>query len=330
MLRNAHPGLLERRDSAIPTGLPGVHMRHLPFWSLIFAAAVSLNPSATLSQARQSGGIGLTVFADRNFSGKSATLREDTPDFRRIGVNDMASSLQVGPGEQWEVCEHINYGGRCKVFSGSESDLSRVGWSGTISSARRVRGGRGVTPPAQPGPGGRGPTGLELFSRTSFGGDRRVFTGPEPDLRRLGFNGTAQSLRIPPGQTWQVCSSPNFVNCLAVNTDWRDLNGLGMSRRISSVRPWQQGGTAVSRFSLVLFDDRSYRGRSFRVDANTPNLQGFANRAQSVQVMGGSWELCERANFGGRCVAVSGDLPDLSSIGLARRVASVRLAATRR
>jgi hypothetical protein len=139
----------------------------------------------------------LTVFADRNFRGKSATLRDDTPDFRRIGMNDMVTSLQVGPGEQWEVCEHINYTGRCAVFSGSVSDLSRTGWSGIISSARRVRGGRGAMPPSQPGPGGRGPTGLELFSRTGFGGDRRVFTGPESDLRRIGFNSTAQSLRVP-------------------------------------------------------------------------------------------------------------------------------------
>jgi hypothetical protein len=239
-------------------------------------------------------------------------------------------SLQVGPGEQWEVCEHINYGGRCKVFSGSESDLSRFGWHGIISSARRIRGGRGVTPPLQPGPGGRGSGGLELFSRTGFGGDRRVFTGPESDLRRLGFSGAAQSLRIPPGQTWQVCSSPNFANCMAVNSDWRDLNGLGMSRRISSVRPWQQGGTAVPRFSLVLFDDRGYRGQSFRLENNAARLQGFENRAQSVQVTGGSWDLCERANFAGRCVAVTSSIPDLSSIGLSRRVASVRLASTSR
>ena len=305
-------------------------MRHLSFWSLIVVAAVGLSPSAASSQGRQSGGVGLTLFAERNFQGMSATVRDDTPDLRRIGMNDMASSLRVGSGEQWEVCEHINYTGRCKVFTGSESDLNRLGWSGIISSARRVRSGTGVTRPLPPGPGGPGPSGLELFSRTGFGGDRRFFTGPESDLRRLGFSGTAQSLRLPPGQTWQVCSSPNFVNCLVVNTDWRDLNGLGMSRRISSVRPWGQGGIAVPRFSLVLFDDRGYRGRSFRVDDSMSRLQGFENRAQSVQVTGGSWDLCERANFGGRCVAVSSSIPDLSSIGFSRRVASVRLSATRR
>jgi hypothetical protein len=48
------------------------------------------------------------------------------------------------------------------------------------------------------------------------------------------------------------------------------------------------------------------------------------NLAESVQVRGGSWELCERSAFNGRCVVVSGNLTDLSSLGLRNRVASVR------
>jgi len=295
-------------------------MRHVFFSSVIFAAVASLNPSASFSQTRQIGGVGLTVFADPNFRGRSATLRDDTPDFRTIGMNDVVSSLQVSAGEQWEVCEHINYEGRCAVFSGSESDLRRNGWNDIISSARRVRGGRGAA----------GPGGLELFSRTGFGGDRRAFTGPESDLRRIGFNNVAQSLRIRRGEQWEVCSDVNFRNCQVVNTNWSDLNGLGMSRRIRSVRPWNQGGIAVPRGFIVLFDNTGFRGRSFRVDANSPQLQGFVNRARSVQVRGGTWELCDQANFAGRCVPVTADLTDLSSIGLSRRVASVRIAPSRR
>jgi len=300
-------------------------MRYVLFWSLLVATAVSLSPSAASQQDRQIGSVGLTLFADRDFRGRSATIREDMPDFRSINMNDVAQSLRVGPGEQWEVCEHINYQGRCVVVSGAERDLRTTGWNRIISSARRVRGGRG----------GRGvaPGVLELFSRTGFSGDRRTFSGPDSDLRRTGFNDVAQSLRVPPGQSWQVCADANFGNCLVVNTDWRDLTGLSMSRRISSVRPWQQqggGGGAVPRGHLILFSDTRYRGQSFRVDGDTPVMQGFANRARSVQVNGGSWQLCDRASFAGRCVPVSANLPDLSSIGLSRRVASVRRAPTPR
>ena len=48
------------------------------------------------------------------------------------------------------------------------------------------------------------------------------------------------------------------------------------------------------------------------------------NRAESVQVFGGVWELCERPQFGGRCVNVSSSVPDLRSLGLRNRVGSAR------
>ena len=110
-----------------------------------------------------------------------------------MGLNDIASSLRVGPGEQWEVCEHANYSGRCVVVSGSEADPRQSGWNNMISSARRLRGGGGpgIRPPIQPLP-----TGLELFSRTRFSGDRRLFSTGQSDLRRVGFNDVAQSLRL--------------------------------------------------------------------------------------------------------------------------------------
>jgi hypothetical protein len=82
--------------------------------------------------------------------------------------------------------------------------------------------------------------GLELFSRTGFGGDRRTLTGAEPNLRDVGFNDFAQSLRIGARETWQVCMDAGFRRCLLVTGDVRDLKDLGLSGRISSVRPWRQ------------------------------------------------------------------------------------------
>jgi uncharacterized lipoprotein YbaY len=120
-----------------------------------------------LAQERQIGGVGLTIFADRNFRGRSATLREDTPNLQAIGVNDAVSSLQVGPGEQWEVCEHANYQGRCVVVSGSESDLRQSGWNDMISSARRLRGGA-VRPPTGPGPPSQTDWYIVLFDQRNF------------------------------------------------------------------------------------------------------------------------------------------------------------------
>jgi hypothetical protein len=291
----------------------------------ILGAAISVaGPASFAQQERQFGGVGLTVFADRDFRGRTATIREDMPNLQSIGMNDLVSSLRVGRGEQWEVCEHANYAGRCVVVSGSETDLRDSGWNRMISSARRLRGGGGGSgPPVQPGR-----RGLELFSSDDFDGDRRVIVDSQSDLRRLGFNDAARSLRIGPRESWEVCDHIDFNDCRVVNSDWADLDRLGMSRRISSVRRLGQGGGGGggrgNRASLVLYDGRGYSGQSYRVERESEALPGFANRAQSVQVIGGSWELCDRAGFAGRCVVVSGDLPDLAAVALQNRVVSIR------
>lgn len=106
--------------------------------------------------ARYIGGAGITVFADANFRGTTQTFQYDVPDLRSSGLDNKISSLRIGPGEQWEVCENRNYGGRCIVVSGQESDLRRNGWSDRISSVRRAGGGGGWNP-GNPG-GGRPPS----------------------------------------------------------------------------------------------------------------------------------------------------------------------------
>jgi Beta/Gamma crystallin len=281
------------------------------------ALAILLCSTLVSSQERQLGGIGLTVYTDYRFRGRSATFRDDIPNLESVGLNDRVSSLQVARGERWEVCEHANYAGRCVVVSGSESDLRQGGWNDIISSARRVSGGGGgVGPPVQPGM-----RGLELYSAVGFSGSRRVFTDEVSNLQSVGFNDAAMSLRVGRGESWQVCVHEGYRDCRVVNTDWSDLTTLGLRRRISSLRPVRGGGAGQR---LVLYDDRNYRGQSWTVDREMSGLAGFSNRAESAKVSGGSWELCARPGFGGQCVTISGNVADLGPLGLLNRVNSVR------
>jgi hypothetical protein len=301
--------------------------------AVILGAAICL-ASSSISVAqdqRQISGVGLTIFANRDFGGRSATVRNDIPNLEAIGLNDAVSSLQVAPGEQWEVCEHADYQGRCVVFSGSEVDLRRNGWDNLISSARRLRGRGGVVAPVEPARGS-----IELFSGPRYQGERRVLTAAEPDLRRVGFNDAPESLRLGPGERWEVCGEVNFRDCRLVDSDLPDLSRIGLSRRISSVRPGPQGGgvgrgrgrgrgRGESQPYIVLYDAPNYRGESLRVDSALDSLPGFTSRAESVQVGGGSWELCGRSTFGRRrCVTVSDDVPDLQSLGMSNSIVSAR------
>ena len=99
-------------------------------WSarLVAAMAIAVVTAGTAKaqpQDRQMGGIGITVFEDIGYRGPTATFRNDQPDLGAAGFGNRISSLQVAPGEIWEVCQGINYGPPCQVFSGNESDLQR-------------------------------------------------------------------------------------------------------------------------------------------------------------------------------------------------------------
>jgi hypothetical protein len=78
---------------------------------------------------------------------------------------------------------------------------------------------------------------------------------------------------------------------------------------------------------VTLYQDDGFQGRSFTTDRNVWNFQrfGFNDRASSVSVRGGAWEVCTDARFEGRCVVLRpGDYPSLGAMGLNDRVSSVR------
>lgn len=68
-------------------------MRRYRFLSALISIMIGLATWVGDAQERQIGGVGVTLFADRNFRGRSATLREDTPDLRTISMNDVARIL---------------------------------------------------------------------------------------------------------------------------------------------------------------------------------------------------------------------------------------------
>jgi uncharacterized protein YcfJ len=87
------------------------------------------------------------------------------------------------------------------------------------------------------------------------------------------------------------------------------------------------GCAAQAAAQITLYEGEGFRGRAFNANGTIWNLQqfGFNDRASSVIVERGRWEVCEDARFGGRCVVLRrGNYPSLGAIGINNRISSLR------
>ncbi|HET9404599.1 MAG TPA: beta/gamma crystallin family protein [Burkholderiales bacterium] len=81
-------------------------------------------------------------YENAGFQGRHFITQKQVANFRRFGFNDRASSVVV-IGERWEVCENVQFKGRCVVLRpGRYSSLSAMGLNDRVSSVRAV--GRGA------------------------------------------------------------------------------------------------------------------------------------------------------------------------------------------
>jgi hypothetical protein len=77
-------------------------------------------------------------------------------------------------------------------------------------------------------------------------------------------------------------------------------------------------------WSLVVYDQANYAGNSANFTSAATNLgPQWRRMARSININGGTWQVCEDPNFNGRCVTLSQSAPDLGTYNL-RRIGSVR------
>ena len=78
---------------------------------------------------------------------------------------------------------------------------------------------------------------------------------------------------------------------------------------------------------VTFYEGEGFRGRTFAANGEVSNFQqtGFNDRASSVVVDRGRWEVCEDARFKGRCVVLRrGAYDSLRGMGMENRISSVR------
>ena len=78
---------------------------------------------------------------------------------------------------------------------------------------------------------------------------------------------------------------------------------------------------------ITFYEHDGFRGRAFTTDKQVGNFEryGFNDRASSVVVDRGRWEVCTSARFEGNCVVLrKGSYESLSGLGMNDRISSVR------
>ena len=172
---------------------------------------------------------------------------------------------------------------------------------------------------------------ITFYELESFRGRSFVANQSISNFGNIGFNDRASSV-IVRGGSWQLCTDAYFRGrCVTINPgEYPSLRSLDLENRVSSAREleWLGGGRPPGGGGgarVELFDGYDYGGRSFAVNGAVSNMAdvGFNDRAQSMIVHSGTWELCEDAFFSGRCRTLDvGRYPNLAQFG--GRLSSIR------
>ena len=96
--------------------------------------------------------------------------------------------------------------------------------------------------------------------------------------------------------------------------------------RIALATTFGLAATAVLAGEIILYEQPGFQGRRMTLHGNTPDLDrtSFNDRAESIVVRDGVWEVCTDARFSGRCVRLQpGEYPSLEG-GLNSRISSAR------
>ena len=204
-------------------------------------------------------------------------------------------------------------------------DLKRV--LGTIAAAVVLAIGTGHAQSRQ-----IGGVGITVWADSNYRGRNATFRNDEPDLARAGFANLISSLQVAAGEMWEACAGVNYQPpCQVFTGSESDLRKRDWNDRIASLRRVRGGGGGGGfppgggggRRRMVLYSDENFRGSTYTITGPTSSIGSYNDKAKSVRIDGGTWEICEDIDFG-KCRTIDRDVSNLSALGLSKRVSSAR------
>ena len=285
-----------------------------------------------------------------DFGGMRLTLDAAEGDLGRYGLGARVSSVVVTRG-QWEFCTQPQFRGACVTVGPGRYGRLPAALNDSLASLRPAGGRpqRPSEPPTPTRPDVAGPGAIVLYAGDFAGPELRLFDSVT-DLRSRAFNDSAVTIEVLAGQ-WELCSDGGFGGQCQRFGHGRHALPPTLSYRLSSLRllggadrpdrpgrpdrpdrphgpgapdgpgrPWSGATPAI-----VLHEHEGFSGRQLPLVGPAPDFRelGFNDRASSIEVFRGRWQLCKHIRFEGECAtfgpgryALGGPLQD--SISSAR------------
>lgn len=191
---------------------------------------------------------------------------------------------------------------------------------------------------------------ITLFTDADFRGRPLTVRAPITNMEGAGFNDRASSAIVRSG-SWEICEHKDFGGrCIVLEPgEYRMFDGF--NDQASSVRELERGrgrdgyrdrdrrddggwGQRGPRGGdrrgppIELFADRRFGGEGIMLesDVHTLRSRNFNDRAGSMIIREGEWQVCEHDDYRGRCVVYGpGRYPSLQGLdGMASSVRRLR------
>ncbi|MFC6198154.1 beta/gamma crystallin-related protein [Ponticaulis profundi] len=94
---------------------------------------------------------------------------------------------------------------------------------------------------------------------------------------------------------------------------------------VANANPYR-GGYGQANSGIVLYEHSEFRGQAVNINNGVARLGDyrFNDRASSVRVFSGAWEVCVDGDFRGRCQILDRSTPYLTNLRLNDNISSVR------
>lgn len=179
---------------------------------------------------------------------------------------------------------------------------------------------------------------MTIYKQPHYRGAQLTMRGHTPSLVGLGFQDQASSIVITSGR-WELCTQPDFKgDCVTLGPGEYPTLDARLNHRVESAREvgtyaGQTGGYGrYGRGSIELYGQPGFAGKTMELERDAETLEGtgFNNRASSVVVKEGTWQLCSDPDYAGTCRTFApGRYADLG-YGMTKEVSSARLVRAQR